>query len=353
MSAEAIFYDVLKEMYPERKPEEICEQICDGTLTIDKEKMIGLFLEKTAEKLDSDGKSQIAFRDIFEEFDPKVHVPKHPGPMPKHPIVLCHGVLGFDKIGKIHYWKHVKSTLEFINPKLKVFEARVPATSDTITRAKALREYLDGQFGDEDEGKVQPIHLVAHSMGGLDCRYLVKHLMKGARFKVLSISTINTPHWGSPYADYLDDKADMKKFLHTLQGILRKHPEYFGDGQALESLRNSSAVQFNIDTPNVQGVRYLSWGSTFEPEGIDGLWNLPYKILSESEGINDGVVSIRSAFWGEFRGIVPDMNHGEIIGQKFVRRTTEANDTEIPDKSPKHLKFYCQVANILATEVEE
>ncbi|KAG8684688.1 hypothetical protein FRC11_011733, partial [Ceratobasidium sp. 423] len=61
MSAEAIFDDVLKEMYPETDPKEIRKQIRDDTLSRDdKEKMIGLFLEKTAKKLDSGYSSRFA-----------------------------------------------------------------------------------------------------------------------------------------------------------------------------------------------------------------------------------------------------------------------------------------------------
>ena len=43
------------------------------------------------------------------------------------------------------------------------------------------------------------IHIIAHSMGGLDSRYMISKL--GMADRVLSLTTISTPHHGSPIAD--------------------------------------------------------------------------------------------------------------------------------------------------------
>ena len=50
-----------------------------------------------------------------------------------------------------------------------------------------------------------------HSMGGLDCRALV-HL-RDLEFEVLSITTVGTPHRGSPYADTFDNNTLGKRPL--------------------------------------------------------------------------------------------------------------------------------------------
>lgn len=40
--------------------------------------------------------------------------------------------------------------------------------------------------------------------GGLDCRYLISEL-RPTKFKIVSVTTVSTPHRGSPFADYLID----------------------------------------------------------------------------------------------------------------------------------------------------
>jgi hypothetical protein len=46
--------------------------------------------------------------------------------------------------------------------------------------------------------------------GGLDCRYLISEL-RPTKFKIVSVTTISTPHRGSPFADYLIDNIVGRK----------------------------------------------------------------------------------------------------------------------------------------------
>jgi len=46
-------------------------------------------------------------------------------------------------------------------------------------------------------------------------------------------------------------------------------PNGGGDGKAFESLTIESMRKFNEDTPDVDGVRYFSWGAVYEPGLID------------------------------------------------------------------------------------
>lgn len=45
------------------------------------------------------------------------------------------------------------------------------------------------------------INFLAHSMGGLDCRHLITHV-KPQDYTPLSLTTIGTPHRGSPFMDW-------------------------------------------------------------------------------------------------------------------------------------------------------
>jgi triacylglycerol lipase len=119
----------------------------------------------------------------------------HPaGSAPKNPIVLCHGLLGFDSLyGIVNYWNEIPETLRAAGA--DVYVATVSPTSSTEARAEELVQQISKEYPGRS------VHLIGHSMGGLDCRHLVAHLMHKANFKVLSVSTIATPHHGSPAAD--------------------------------------------------------------------------------------------------------------------------------------------------------
>ena len=75
----------------------------------------------------------------------------------------------------------------------------VPPTGDVQTRANVLAREIQARF------PAGPIHIVAHSMAGLDSRYLLSHNLLGLADpgRVASLSTISTPHFGSPVADLL------------------------------------------------------------------------------------------------------------------------------------------------------
>jgi hypothetical protein len=56
-------------------------------------------------------------------------------------------------------------------------------------------------------------HIVAHSMGGLDSRYLLSPVSENKLVApVQSLTTISTPHQGSPIADIIDKLMDLLSF---------------------------------------------------------------------------------------------------------------------------------------------
>ena len=54
--------------------------------------------------------------------------------------------------------------------------------------------------------------------------------------------------------------------------------------------------KFNEQTPDVPGVKYYSWGATYQPGLID-TWKWSHAVVLEKEGPNDGLVSLQSAQW--------------------------------------------------------
>ncbi|KAJ3183851.1 hypothetical protein HDU87_005967 [Geranomyces variabilis] len=135
---------------------------------------------------------------------------------PRDPMVLCHGLFGFDVLGpqavpglQIHYWRGISEALREIGCKVQV--SRVGSVAALKSRAHQLRDFLETRM----EG--QGINLVAHSMGGLDCRYVITHL-PSSKFKVNSLTTVATPHCGSSFMDWCRDSFGVG----LLQDYIRK-----------------------------------------------------------------------------------------------------------------------------------
>lgn len=91
---------------------------------------------------------------------------------PKNPIVLAHGLMGFDElrlVGKflpgIQYWRGI--TDAYRQNHIESYTTAVPSTGSIEERAKALHEQIKFKAAGKD------VNIIAHSMGGLDSRYLI------------------------------------------------------------------------------------------------------------------------------------------------------------------------------------
>ncbi|KAL8293714.1 hypothetical protein RQP46_000415 [Phenoliferia psychrophenolica] len=119
---------------------------------------------------------------------------------PRHPIVLCHGLYGFDVRGpgffRLHYWGDL---LKILRGKIgaEVFVTAVPGTGAVKERAHVLHDALQGT-----EGLLgRDLNFIAHSMGGLDARYLLSKI-KPTTYNPRSLTTISTPHRGSEFMSW-------------------------------------------------------------------------------------------------------------------------------------------------------
>ncbi len=111
--------------------------------------------------------------------DPQIY---DPIVLPRHPIVLCHGLYGFDVRGpflglEIHYWA---KTLDILRKKMgrRSFGSRCSPTGSIQERAESLHEFL---MSDEAGVRGKKLNFVAHSMGGLDVRHLLTHIRPSRR----------------------------------------------------------------------------------------------------------------------------------------------------------------------------
>jgi triacylglycerol lipase len=138
--------------------------------------------------------------------------------------------------------------------------------------------------------------------------------------------------------------------MPSVLSLLDLLPNGGGDGKAFESLTTQSMSTFNEQTPDVEGVKYFSWGAWYEPGLID-TWKYPHSIIMEKEGPNDGLVSVRSSKWGQYLGTLEDVNHLDLVGWVNVARYKWAEITG-RDIKFKPATFYLGIADWLAAEVE-
>ena len=103
---------------------------------------------------------------------------------------------------------------------------------------------------------------MAHSvLGGLDSRFMISTL--GMADRVLSLTTIGTPHHGSPIADIV---------VKGTNPVLNKFMEHLGvDIKGLFDLTSDACRKFNDDVSDAPGVRYFSIGGQFEPHRVLGV----------------------------------------------------------------------------------
>ena len=133
--------------------------------------------------------------------------------------------------------------------------------------------------------------------------------LKPPDVSVLSLTTIATPHRGSAFADYIFSQigtANIPKLYKTL--------EYFGlDTGAFRQLtQDYMRDKFNPRTPDVDGVRYFSYGASLRPHWTS-VFRQSHGIIEEAEGENDGLVSVASSKWGTYKATLEDVSHLDLI----------------------------------------
>ncbi|KAL3234927.1 Triacylglycerol lipase 2 [Nakaseomyces bracarensis] len=310
---------------------------------------------------------------------------------PKYPIVLCHGLSGFDKLilipsvfkltrlltSSIHlnnsdhfleggdqdseireknlleidYWIGVKEILE--KNGCQTITTKVPGFGSIEERALALAASIEREVAKLQEKTPPPrnifgfrtktkVNLLAHSMGGLDCRYLIAKMPK-RNYEVASLTTISTPHRGSEMADYVVNLfLDLKPTNIESSNIWLPTCFY--------QLTTSYMAYFNQLIRNDPKVKYFSYGSYFEPKWYNVLaW--PWKVIAKATNgdLNDGLVTIKSSQWGKYEGTLKNVDHLDIINWKNkLQDDLFKRFPKIGYETVNVLDFYLQVTDNLA-----
>lgn len=200
----------------------------------------------------------------------------------QHPIVLVHGHAGFDSI-LADYFYGVKNALSGVGA--IAYTPQVPGWNSDEVRGEILLTYIENLLATLGADKV---NLIGHSQGGSTSRYVAAVRPD----LVASITTIATPHFGSPVADKVND-TPLEGFAVTLgnaiasfEAILAGEPDQAVDTMAtIRALNTQDALVFNAQYP--QGVRSTNCKTV--PKKNVGSWWWPKYVKDYS--VNDGAHS--------------------------------------------------------------
>lgn len=256
----------------------------------------------------------------------------------KYPLLMVHGVF-FRDFRYLNYWGRIPKELE--KNGATVFYGNHQSAASV---AECGRELADRVKQIVEETGCEKVNIIAHSKGGLDCRYALSEL--GIEKYVASLTTINTPHRGCEFADYLLSKIPKKQqqiVANTYNATLRKLGDFAPDFlSAVYDLTADSCCKRNEILEDKADVFYQSIGSKLNvASGGRFPLNFSYQLVNYFDGANDGLVGEKSFQWGENyefltvkgkRGI----SHGDMID--LNRENIEEFDVR---------EFYVQLVNNL------
>jgi triacylglycerol lipase len=250
-----------------------------------------------------------------------------------YPIVLAHGILGMESyLGVLDYWFGIVPALREAGASVYVTE--VSAIHSSVERGEQLLAQVQQILATSGAAKV---NLIGHSEGGIDARYVA-----GVRPDlVASVTTIGSPHKGSPVAELLatgilDDGTFTAELIDALGPVLQQVLQLLtGTGLPLDAraallqLAPSQMARFNARFPNgvpagcgegspqAGGVRFFSWtGSSPTTNPLDPTDTaFEYASLVHPLAPNDGFVSVCSAQFGDVIRNDYTMNHLDEIHQ--------------------------------------
>ncbi len=253
----------------------------------------------------------------------------------KYPVVLAHGMLGFDSILGIDYWYGIPKALRSDGAKVYITEVSQLDTSEK--RGEQLLAQVEEIVAISGKPKV---NLIGHSHGGPTIRYVAAVRPD----LIASATSVGGPHKGSATADFLRQippgsagetvVAGIVNGLGALINFLSASSSTTPQNAlgALTSLNSAGAAVFNAKYPqgipttacgegaySVNGVRYYSWS------GTSPLTNVldPSDLLLGASAVtfkgaaSDGLVGKCSSHMGQVIRDDYRMNHLDEVNQTF------------------------------------
>ena len=251
----------------------------------------------------------------------------------KYPIVLIHGLFGFDNIGPVEYFYGIPSALRADGA--RVFVVQVSAANSTEVRGGQLLTQVRQILAATGAGKV---NLMGHSHGGPTARYVASVRPD----LVASVTSIGGVNKGSAVADVLLGVAPAGSLQNTalvsvtngLASIINFLSGGGGNTQnslaAAQSLSTAGTLKFNAKHPqgvpttacgegaySVNGVAYYSWSGAKPYSNVLDVVDpaLALTSLAFAGAKNDGLVSSCSSRLGRVIRDDYAFNHLDEVNQ--------------------------------------
>jgi len=251
----------------------------------------------------------------------------------KYPIVLVHGLLGFDNIGPVEYFYGIPSALRADGA--RVYLVQVAAANSTEVRGEQLLTQVKQILAVTGAGKV---NLMGHSHGGPTARYVASVRPD----LVASVTSIGGVNRGSKVADVLLGVAPAGSLSNTvlvsITNGLATIINFLSGGSGLsqnalaaaKSLSTSGSLKFNQSFPegvptstcgegaySARGVSYFSWSGAQPYTNLFDIVDpaLALTSLAFAGAKNDGLVSSCSSHLGRVIRDDYAMNHLDEVNQ--------------------------------------
>ncbi|MBA35341.1 MAG: lipase [Oleispira sp.] len=245
----------------------------------------------------------------------------------KYPIVLTHGLFGFDSLLGIDYWHKIPETLR--DDGAEVYLTTVSNSNSSEVRGEQLIPQIERILAITGAEKV---NLIGHSHGSPTIRYVASVRPD----LVASVTSIGGVNKGSEVADVIngisEESAAFTSVIETLGNTLATVIDFISGGgydqdilASMSALTTEQSLAFNVDHPagvpttacgegdyEVNGIRYYSWSGAKPTTNFLDPTDLLTGITSLffSSGVdNDGLVSSCSSRLGMVIRDDFNMNH--------------------------------------------
>lgn len=251
----------------------------------------------------------------------------------KYPIVLVHGIFGFDNIGPVEYFYGIPSALRADGA--RVYLVQVSAANSHEVRGEQLLSQVRQILAATGASKV---NLMGHSQGSPTARYVASVRPD----LVASVTSVDGVNKGSAVADVILKVAPPGSISNTalvsvVNGV-SSLISWLSNGRGLSqnslaaatSLSTAGTAKFNQSHPEgvptsacgegaytARGVAYYSWGGARSYTNVLDVLD-PFMALTSlafGGAQNDGLVSTCSQRLGKVIRADYAMNHMDVVNQ--------------------------------------